>query len=34
MTQFRLFSWDSVRLETAPTAECVSPKLEKNTESN
>ena len=27
MTKFHLFSQDSVRLETAPTGECVSPKL-------
>ena len=25
MTKFHLFSQDSVRLETAPTGECVSP---------
>ena len=27
MTKFHLFSQDSVRLETAPTGECVSPML-------
>ena len=27
MTKFHLFSQDSVRLETAPTGECISPML-------